>query len=95
MSLAYKETPVSTSDSSALVNANLTRTFATITEGASLEVRASYFGLCVHDSSAQKLWICSGDTAQIARQFHPQQDPLNLIWIGTRFKNGTMFSGLM
>ena len=95
MSLAYRETPISTSDTSALVNTNITRAFVVAAEGASLEVRAGYFGICVHESNVSSLWICSGDTAQIAKGYLPGQDPLNLIWASTRFKNGTVFSGLM
>ena len=95
MSLAYQETPISTSDTSALVNTNITRAFVAAAEGASLEVRAGYFGICVHESGFQSLWECSGDTARLARRYQPEQDPLNLIWASTRFKNGTVFSGLM
>lgn len=95
MSLAYQETPVSTSDTSALVNTNITRAFVAAAEGASLEVRAGYFGICVHENKGHSLWICSGDTAQLAKRYLPGQDPLNLIWASTRFKNGTVFSGLM
>lgn len=63
--------------------------------GTSLEVRAGYFGLCVLGGDDQGLWRCDGDTTAIARQYSPRQDPLNLVWAGTRFKNGIVFSGLM
>lgn len=94
-SLSYQNMPASTSDSSALVNPNLTATFAALVNNTSLEVRASYFGLCVLGSGGPQSWICGGDTASIARLYQPQQDPLNIIWASVRFKNGIVFSGLI
>lgn len=63
-SLSYQNTPVSTSDSSALVNPNLTATFAALANSTSLEVRASYFGLCVRGSGGPPSWLCGDDTAR-------------------------------
>lgn len=95
ISLSYQKTPASTSDSSSLVNPTLTSTFSALTNSTLLEVRAGYFGICVKGGNDQALWLCGSDTAKIARQFQPQQDPLNLIWVATRYKNGIVFSGLM
>lgn len=95
ISLSYQKTPASTSDGSSLVNPTLTSTFSTLTNSTLLEVRVGYFGICVREGDHQSLWLCGSDTTKIARQFQPQQDPLNLIWVGTRFKNGIVFSGLM
>lgn len=39
--------------------------------------------------------MCSSDPAGLARLFQPYQDPLNLIWVQTRFREGIVFSGLM
>lgn len=95
ISLSYQKTPASTSDNSSLVNPTLTSTFGALTNNTLLEVRAGYFGICVKGGNDQALWLCGSDTAKIARQFQPQQDPLNLIWVATRYKNGIVFSGLM
>ena len=95
ISLSYQKTPTSTSDGSALVNANLTGTFAVLAHSALLEVRAGYFGICVLGETDQGLWLCGSDTAKIATHFQSQQDPLNLIWAVTRFKSGIVFGGLM
>lgn len=93
ISLSYQKTPISTSDGSALVNTNLTETFAVLANNTLLEVRAGYFGICV--LGGNDLWLCGSDTTKIAKQHQPQQDPLNLIWAVTRFKNGIVFDGLM
>ena len=95
ISLSYQKTPTSTSDGSALVNTNLTETFAVLASNALLEVRAGYFGICVLGANEQGLWLCGSDTTKIAALYQSQQDPLNLIWAVTRFKNGIVFGGLM
>ncbi len=90
-SLSYSSIPNPTS--SAEVNSNLTATFVTLVNGAALQVRASYFGLCV--AGPDGFWVCSSDASGLARQFQPQQDPLDLISISAKFKDGVVFSGLM
>ena len=95
ISLSYQKTLASTSDGSALVNTNLTKTFAVLANDTLLEVRVGYFGICVLDGNDQGLWLCGTDTTKIAAQYQPQQDPLNFIWVVTRFKNGIVFCGLM
>lgn len=89
--LAYH--PISHSTSLAQVNPDLTTTFAALVNGSSLEVRAGYFGLCVRYAGG--IWLCSSDSAGLARQFQPYQDPLNVIWVQARFREGIVFSGLM
>lgn len=95
ISLSYKSTPISKSDGLALVNPNISAIFVPLAGDTSLEVRASYFGLCIRGGRDSSLWTCSDDTTAIARQYQLQEDPLNLIWLATRFKNGITFSGLM
>lgn len=90
-SLSYSRAPLATS--LAQVNSNLTATFATLVNGAALQVRASYFGLCVTEIDGN--WVCSRDAKGLAGQFQPPQDPLDLISISARFKDGIVFSGLM
>ena len=77
------------------MNTNLTQTFARLADNALLEVRAGYFGICVLGGNDQGQWRCGSDTTGIATRYHPQEDPLNLIWAITRFKNGIVFCGLM
>lgn len=91
VSLSYRPTPPS--DSSSIVNPDLTTTFANLVNGSSLEVRTGYFSLCVRYASS--IWVCDRSAAGLARQFQPYQDPLNLIWASQKFKDGIVFSGLM
>ena len=89
--LSYQ--PIHHSNSPVQVNPDLAKTFTTLVNGSSLEVRAGYFGLCVRYQSG--VWLCSSDSAGLAREFQAYQDPLNLIWVQARFKEGIVFSGLM
>ena len=91
VSLSYQQgTPL---NSSSQVNPNLTATFNNLVNGTSLEVRTGYFGLCV--TYAGGIWVCSSDSVGLARQFQPFQDPLNLIWVSQKFKDGIVVSGLI
>ena len=89
--LSYQ--PVPHSSPRGQVNPNLVTTFAALVNGSSLEVRAGYFGLCVRYAGG--IWVCSSDSAGLAGQFQPYQDPLNLIWTQARFREGIIFGGLM
>lgn len=90
-SLSYS--PPSPKKSPAQANSNLTTTFAALVNGAALEVRANYFGLCVARNDSN--WVCSRNAEGLTDRFAPQQDPLELISINARFKDGIVFSGLM
>ena len=90
-SLSYH--PSTPSNSSSLVNHNISTTFAILAGNASLEVRTGYFALCVSDITG--LWVCSNDAAGLARQYTLGQDPLNLIAISAKIKDGIIFGGLM
>ena len=89
--LSYQATPHSSPPEQ--VNPGLTSTFAALVNGSSLGVRAGYFGLCVQYAGG--IWVCSSDSAGLARQFQPYQDPLNLIWTQAKFREGIIFCGLM
>ena len=89
--LSYQQPFPSTS--LAHVNLDLMTTFAALVNGSSLEVRVGYFGLCVR--CAGVIWLCNSDSAGHGRQFQPYQDPLNLIRVGARFREGIVFSGPM
>ncbi|KAK0512772.1 hypothetical protein JMJ35_004789 [Cladonia borealis] len=91
VSLSYQEgIPL---NSSSQVNPNITATLNDFVNGTSLEVRTGYFGLCV--SHAGGIWLCNSNSSELARQFRPFQDPLNLIWASQKFKDGIVFSGLI
>lgn len=77
----------------AQVKSNLTATFAALVNKAALQVRASYFGLCVTETDGN--WVCNRDASRLASQFRAQQDPLDLISISARFKNGIVFGEFM
>lgn len=89
-------------------NPNITSTFqdlATSANQTSLEVRASYLGLCIKELAGD--WICSSSISSLAKFFMssaPQTlagsssnggDPLNLVWIAGKFRSEIIFSGLV
>lgn len=90
-SLSYSAASPATSPAQA--KSNLTAIVAAAVNDAALQVRASYFGLCVTETDG--MWVCNRDARRLASQFRPQEDPLDLISISARFKDGFFFGGLM
>ena len=78
---------------SPLVNPGIAGTFESMSQNASLEVRAGYFALCARHSGSE--WSCSGDAVDLMERFQPDQDPANLIWHAANFKDTIVFLGLM
>ena len=58
-----------------------------------LEVRVGYFGVCVNADGGS--FLCSNNASALAEQFSVDQDPLNLIWIASTFKDNIIFPYLM
>jgi hypothetical protein len=58
-----------------------------------LEVRTGYFGICVRQRGV--VWICSSDANGLAQQIGPENDPLDLIGAGAKFKDNVLFSGVL
>jgi hypothetical protein len=83
MSLFYQNHNPTTS--TAQLNPALLPKLANITSQANLEVRVSYFGVCVRE--AGKSWSCSSNPSVIASGIDSRADPLNLIWIAGRFRS--------
>ena len=58
-----------------------------------LEVRVGYFGLCVTADGTS--WLCSNNATLLALQIEPQQDPLNLLYVASTFKDLVVFPYLL
>ncbi|KAF2461439.1 Ca2+ regulator and membrane fusion protein Fig1-domain-containing protein [Lineolata rhizophorae] len=90
MSLSYQNTTTTLDSSQA--NNNMSTVFDGLKGSAQLEVRAGYFGLCVRHGGI--IWVCGSDTEGLVEQIGRANDPLNLIWMASKFRDDVIFSGV-
>jgi hypothetical protein len=64
-----------------------------IVGNAHLEARVGYFGICINPDGGS--WLCSNNATALADQVSVDQDPLNLIWLASQFKDTIVFPYLM
>ncbi|KAK5160204.1 Ca2+ regulator and membrane fusion protein Fig1-domain-containing protein [Cryomyces antarcticus] len=77
----------------AQVDPGVTAAIANIVGRAQLEVRVGYFGLCVNPDGGS--FLCSNNATSLAEQVSVDQDPLNLIWVASTFKDSIVFPYLL
>lgn len=77
----------------AQVDPGVTTAIANIVGQAQLEVRVGYFGICVNADGGS--FLCSNNASSLASQVSVDQDPLNLIWVASTFKDSIVFPYLM
>jgi len=58
-----------------------------------LEVRVGYFGLCVNADGFS--FVCSNNATLLRELLEPAQDPLNLLFVASTFKNNIVFPYLL
>jgi len=75
------------------VDPGVANAIANIVGPAQLEVRVGYFGLCVNPDGGS--FLCSNNATLLAEQVSVDQDPLNIIWVATTFKNDVVFPYLL
>lgn len=66
---------------------------ANIVGGAEMEVRVGYFGICVSPTPGS--FICNANATALAGIVTVDQDPLNLIWVASTFKDAVVFPYLL
>ncbi|OOF96708.1 hypothetical protein ASPCADRAFT_206883 [Aspergillus carbonarius ITEM 5010] len=66
---------------------------ANIVGGAQMEVRVGYFGICVQPDDGS--YICNSNATALAEIVTVDQDPLNLIWVASTFKDAVVFPYLL
>lgn len=64
-----------------------------IVGAADLEVRVGYFGICVQPDGGS--YICNANATALAEIVTVDQDPLNLIWVASTFKDAVVFPYLL
>ncbi|KAI9787637.1 MAG: hypothetical protein M1839_000168 [Geoglossum umbratile] len=91
ISLYYQ--PYTPTYSSAQVDPGVSRAIANIVGHAQLEARVGYFGICINPDGGS--WLCSNNASSLASQISVDQDPLNLIWVASTFKDSIVFPYLI
>ncbi|KAK4696001.1 hypothetical protein P7C71_g1855, partial [Lecanoromycetidae sp. Uapishka_2] len=91
ISLYYKSYPPNFAPSQ--VDPGVTTAIANIVGQAQLEVRVGYFGICINPDGGA--FLCSNNATSLATQVSVDQDPLNLIWVASTFKDSIVFPYLI
>ncbi|KAL6721143.1 hypothetical protein ACLMJK_000243 [Lecanora helva] len=91
ISLYYKSYPPNFAPSQ--VDPGVTTAIANIVGRAQLEVRVGYFGICINPDGGA--FLCSNNATSLATQVSVDQDPLNLIWVASTFKDSIVFPYLI
>lgn len=60
---------------------------------ARLQARVGYFGICINPDGGS--WLCSNNATALAQEVSVDQDPLNLIWLASQFKDMVVFPYLV
>ena len=82
----------------AQVDPGVSAAIANIVGAAQLEVRVGYFGICISPNGGgggDGSFLCSNNASALAAQVTVDQDPLNLIWVASTFKDNIVFPYLM
>ncbi|KAI9757037.1 MAG: 26S proteasome regulatory subunit 6B [Chaenotheca gracillima] len=77
----------------AQVDPGVSAAVANIVGRAQLEARVGYFGICINPDGGA--WLCSNNASSLAGQVSVDQDPLNLIWVASTFKDSIVFPYLI
>lgn len=85
---SYEPTP-----DTAQVDYNVYSAISNIAGDARLATRVGYFGICISADGGS--WLCSNNATSLANEVSVDQDPLNLIWLASEFKDMVVFPYLM
>lgn len=79
--------------SAAQVDPGVVTATSNVVGGAELEVRVGFFGICVQPDDGS--YICNANATALAETVTVGQDPLNLIWVASTFKDAVVFPYLL
>jgi len=91
ISLYYQQ--YTANPSTAQADYNVHTAISNIVGGANLQARVGYFGICINPDGGA--WLCSNNATSLADQVSVDQDPLNLIWLASQFKDMIVFPYLI
>ena len=75
------------------VDPGVTAAIANIVGNAQLGVRVGYFGICINKDGGG--YICSNNATALVQGVSVDQDPLNLVWVASTFKDAVVFPYLL
>jgi len=75
------------------VDFNSHTAIAVVAGDAVLAARVGYFGICINPDGGS--WLCSNNATALANEISISQDPLNLIWLASQFKDMIVFPYLI
>ncbi|TVY23090.1 hypothetical protein LHYA1_G008344 [Lachnellula hyalina] len=91
ISLYYQTyTPV---PSTAQADFNVHNAISNVVGNARLAARVGYFGICINPDGGS--WLCSNNATALANEVSLADDPLNLIWLASQFKDMIVFPYLI
>ncbi|KAI1088574.1 membrane fusion mating protein FIG1 [Rostrohypoxylon terebratum] len=91
LSLYYEKTTAVPDTSQ--VDYNVNQAISNIVGSAHLQARVGYFGICINPDGGS--WLCSNNATALANEVSVDQDPLNLIWLASQFKDMIVFPYLI
>ncbi|CAG8972614.1 hypothetical protein HYALB_00005383 [Hymenoscyphus albidus] len=91
ISLYYQSYPAV--PSTAQADYNVHNAIATVVGNARLAARVGYFGICINPDGGS--WLCSNNATALANEVTVADDPLNLIWLASQFKDMIVFPYLI
>lgn len=91
LSLYYE--PYTAVPDTAQVDYNVNQAIRNIVGNARLQTRVGYFGICINPNGGS--WLCSNNATALANEISVDEDPLNLIWLASQFKDMIVFPYLM
>ncbi|KAI0475618.1 membrane fusion mating protein FIG1 [Xylariaceae sp. FL0804] len=91
MSIYYKH--YTAHPNTAQVDYNVNQAISNIVGSAHLQARVGYFGICINPDGGA--WLCSNNATALAAEVSVDQDPLNLIWLASQFKDMIVFPYLI
>ncbi|KAH8819552.1 Ca2+ regulator and membrane fusion protein Fig1-domain-containing protein [Xylogone sp. PMI_703] len=72
---------------------NVHTAISNIVGGARMATRVGYFGICINPDGGS--WLCSNNATALANEVSVDQDPLNLLWLASQFKDAIVFPYLI
>lgn len=75
------------------VDPRVTTAIANIVGNANLNVRVGYFGICIQEGGGA--FLCNQNATALADLVTVDQDPLNLIWVASTFRDAIVFPYLI
>lgn len=75
------------------VDPGVSTAIANVVGNAELNVRVGYFGICIQVGDGA--FMCNQNSTALADLVSVDQDPLNLVWVASTFKNAIVFPYLI